>query len=235
MVDPVVLYLASRSPQRAKILTKAKVPFRVVETDCVEEDIRYPAAQLTALERATGKARHARLAGLDHAAHCVVLGADTVVALGRDVLGKPAGRDDAVAMLTRLAGTTHTVVTGHCCILVDGDGRPLKEARGLAITHVTMRSMRPAEIQAYVDSGESDDRAGAYAIQETGDRFVVDIQGSFDTVVGLSMSTVARLFREVTDANLPGYDPGTSPGSGGYRLPPFPWPGSGKHPIIGPS
>ena len=215
-----MLYLASQSPQRSQLLRKAGVPFAVVPSDCDEETISAPAAQVLALDRACGKAAGARLAPASGNEPRVVLGADTVVALGREVIGKPADRADARRILGRLQGTTHSVITGHCCRLVGGDGATLKEARGVAIARVTMRSMSSDEIAAYVDSGESDGRAGAYAIQETADRYVVDLEGSFDTVVGLSLSTVARLWREVADCPLPGWVPPIGPGSGAHRTVP---------------
>ena len=220
-----MLYLASQSPQRSQLLRKAGVPFTVVPTTCDEDTIQAPAAQLLALDRACGKATGAQLPGATRESPCVVLGADTVVALGREVLGKPSDRADARRILGLLQGTTHSVITGHCCQLIGADGGVQKEARGVAIARVTMRSMSADEIAAYVDSGESDNRAGAYAIQETADRYVVDLEGSFDTVVGLSLSTVARLWREVADCPLPGWVPLVGPGSGAHRA----LPGSGAH------
>jgi septum formation protein len=107
-------------------------------------------------------------------------------------------------MLTKLQGTTHTVYTGHCCLRMDGTG---SEAARIAMTRVTMKPMSREDIAAYVASGESDGRAGAYAIQESGDRFVSELQGSWDTVVGLTVSMVARLYRECTDVWPDGYQP----------------------------
>jgi septum formation protein len=79
------------------------------------------------------------------------------------------------------------------------------EASRIAMTRVTMRSMSPQDIEAYVASGESDGRAGAYAIQETGDRFVAELQGSWDTVVGLNVAMSARLYLECTESWPDGY------------------------------
>jgi septum formation protein len=106
-------------------------------------------------------------------------------------------------MLGHLQGTTHTVYTGHCCLRVDS-GQP-GEASRIAMTRVTMKPMSLAEIEAYVASGESDGRAGAYAIQETGDRFVSDLQGGWDTVVGLNVAMSARLYLECADQWPDGY------------------------------
>ncbi len=182
------------------LLARAGVDFVVVPTTADEEAICAPVPTALALERARAKALAAVLS--DTLADHVVLGADTVVALGRDLFGKPHDRADAVRILGRLSGSTHQVITGHHLVHRVG-GQITAEASGVSVAKVTMRTMSPTEIAAYVDSGESDHRAGAYAIQETGDRFVVDVQGNFETVVGLHVATVARLYRELTDRILP--------------------------------
>lgn len=190
-----VLYLASRSPQRALLLNRAGIVFTVVDSTCDEETVDFPDPLVLARERARAKAAGAVLSVSQRANKpAVVLGADTVVALGGQVFGKPANRADAVRILGLLQGTTHAVHTGHCCRRVD-DGPP-HEACGIAMTHVTMRAMSRQEIEDYVGSGESEGRAGAYAIQETGDRFVTELQGAWDTVVGLHVAMTARLYHE---------------------------------------
>ncbi len=213
-----MIFLASQSPQRTMLLNRAGVPHVVVPSRCDEDLITSPTAQILAIDRAAAKALGANLDGYDRAPPCVILGADTVVALGNEIIGKPRDRADAVAILGRIQGTTHTVITGHCCLLLDAAGAVIKEARGLAIAKVTMRHMTPEEIADYVASGESDGRAGAYAIQETADRYVVDLEGGFDTVVGLHIDTLARLYREIIDIPLPGYIPTKGPGSGKYPV-----------------
>jgi septum formation protein len=199
-----VLYLASRSPQRAMLLKRAGIAFIVVDSTCDEESVSFPAPQVLALERARAKAAAAVLtADQRGAVPAVVLGADTVVALGNRVFGKPKDRADAAQMLGQLQGTTHTVYTGHCCMRVDAG--QTGEAARIAMTRVTMKPMSSAEIEAYVASGESDGRAGAYAIQETGDRYVAELQGGWDTVVGLNVAMSARLYMECTEAWPDGY------------------------------
>jgi septum formation protein len=190
----------------------------VVPSHCDEESVTAEAAQILAIDRAVAKARGADLDKQDRSPPCVVVGADTVVALGKEIIGKPRDRADASAILGRLQGTTHSVITGHCCLLLDSFGTVLKEARGLALAKVTMRNMEPREIADYVASGESDGRAGAYAIQETADRYVADLEGGFDTVVGLHIDTLARLYRELIDTPLPGFIPNQGPGSGKYPV-----------------
>jgi septum formation protein len=205
-----VIYLASQSPQRLMLLQRARIPVTVVRSSCDEEAIRAPQPQLLALERARCKALGAVLEPAQRAVHpqgAVVIAADTVVSLGSEVFGKPADRAAARRILARLSGTTHAVTTGHCCAVVAADGSIATQAARLAVARVTMRPLTAAEIDAYVDSGESDGRAGAYAIQEHGDRFVAELEGSWDTVVGLSVALVARLYRECTDQQLPGHQP----------------------------
>jgi septum formation protein len=186
------------------LLKRANIPFTVVASACDEETISAPHPQVLALERARGKAQGAQLTDEQRRLpQSVILAADTVVALGMTVFGKPRDRADAVRILTSLQGTTHSVFTGHCCV------RPAngQVAANIAVAKVTMRHMTADEINAYVDLGESDGRAGAYAIQETGDRYVTDLQGNWDTVVGLNVAMVARLYRECTDAWPDGYQP----------------------------
>lgn len=122
-----------------------------------------------------------------------VLAADTVVAAADGgLLGKPSGAAEARAMLVRLAGTTHRVVTGVCLARERGS-RLRTEAD---TTWVTMRQLSAAEIESYASSGEPFGKAGGYAIQERGDRFVTSVRGSWTNVVGLPMEIVERVLRE---------------------------------------
>jgi septum formation protein len=186
------------------LLKRAGISFTVVASSCDEETITAPHPQVLALERAQAKAKGGLLSDEQRAnPNGVIVGADTVVALGTTVFGKPRDRSDAVQILSRLQGTTHSVFTGHCCLHPTNG----QLASNIAVAKITMRPMTLDEIKAYVDLGESDGRAGAYAIQETGDRYVTDIQGNWDTVVGLNVAMVARLFRECTDTWPAGYQP----------------------------
>lgn len=190
------------------LLQRAHVPFQVVGSRCDEEAIQHGNPQVLSLERARGKAQAAILSPAQlQEQPAVVIAADTVVALGNTVFGKPADRTDAQRILGRLQGTTHSVFTGHACVCFAPDGSVRNEAARIAVARITMKPMTAEEIAAYVASGESDGRAGAYAIQESGDRFVADLQGSWDTVVGLTVTMVARLYQECTEQPLPGYQP----------------------------
>lgn len=200
------MFLASRSPQRAMLLRRANIHFTVVETHCDEDAVQAPRPDLLALERARAKA-HGAILPPGAAGPLVALGADTVAALGNTAIGTPIDRADARRLLGLIQGTTHSVYTGHCCVLFAPDGAVLAEASRLAVAQVTMRRMSPEEIDVYVDSGESDGRAGAYAIQESADRFVVDLRGGWDTVVGLHVGITARLYHELTERWPEGYTP----------------------------
>lgn len=195
-----VLYLASRSPQRALLLARAGVAFQAVSSSADEDAIQAPLPQALAIDRARAKAL-----GATAPPGSIVLGADTVVALGRDVLGSPTTAVENQSMLERLSGTTHQVMTAHCLIRLDEAGKPTAEAVALTTARVTMRPLKPVEIADYVASGEGLGKAGGYAIQEKADRFVVDLQGAIDTVIGLHVPTVAKLWREVATGLLPGY------------------------------
>ena len=180
------LILASASPRRRHLLSEAGYRFTVVPAAVDEPSA--PAGWSAAEHAewvAVAKARHV-VAGLDTG---VVLGADTVVSLDGHIIGKPDDADHARAILAQLAGTRQAVVTGVCAWDVDA-GWYLASSD---CTWVTMRAMTPDEIDAYVSSGEALGKAGAYAIQETGDRFVESVEGSFTNVVGLPMELVARL------------------------------------------
>jgi septum formation protein len=130
------------------------------------------------------KARSVLELGLDGP----VLGADTVVAVAGEVLGKPSDEADARRMLETLSGTRHKVITGLAVLWRGGRRRIASE-----MTYVTMRDMMPEEIDAYIAGGEWVGKAGAYAIQETADRFVQRVEGSFSNVVGLPVELVRRL------------------------------------------
>ena len=119
-----------------------------------------------------------------------VLGADTVVAVNGRILGKPVDADDARNMLKELSHNRHVVITG-VALVGPGDARRIASD----VTYVTMRPMSQQEIEEYIASGEWDGKAGAYAIQETADRFITKLEGSVSNVVGLPMELLARLLK----------------------------------------
>ncbi|MGE0432109.1 MAG: nucleoside triphosphate pyrophosphatase [Planctomycetota bacterium] len=192
MPDPPPLILASTSPRRHALLAGLGVPFEVLDPAVAEPD---PApgvsgpdyAQQMALLKA--RAAAAQLAAANRPP-ALILASDTTVDCNGEILGKPADRDDAIRILTALSGTTHVVSSAWC--LIDAHGA---EAVGVDITRITFRPLERGEIEAYVDTGESFGKAGAYAVQEHGDRFVAHIDGEFSTVVGLPLPVVAELLQ----------------------------------------
>jgi septum formation protein len=187
------LILASTSERRRQLLADAGYTFELRDPGDAEEQITHaPSPASLAVEKARVKAQAVAQA-VNVETPAIVIGADTLVAAGPDVIGKPVDRADAKCILTRLSGTRHQVISGLCLWPVHGRaGKPLKPWTVDAVTWVTMRKMDAAEIDAYVDSGESDGKAGAYAIQEKGDRFVAKLEGSFANVVGFPI----ELFQE---------------------------------------
>ena len=177
-----MLILGSASPRRQALLREAGFRFRVVVPGVTEHNPERGDPAHVALFNASCKAM-----SIEGEA---VLAADTVVALGDRLLGKPADDDQAREFLRLLSGTTHSVVTG-VALRLQGE-----IAAECVETRVTMRTVEPDEIEAYVASGESRGKAGGYAIQETADRFVTSIDGPYDNVVGLPMDLVRRLIEE---------------------------------------
>ncbi len=182
------IILASASPRRAELLRQMGYRFDVVPPD-VDERVREradPAEEAVRLAIAKADEVAARVEP------AIIIAADTVVALGQQIIGKPRNRRHAREMLRRLSGTRHHVITGLCVL----DTRTGRRVAGRVSTAVTMTPMTEAQIGEYVRSGEADGKAGAYAIQETADRYVEKVEGSFTNVVGLP---IERL-REILDA-----------------------------------
>ena len=174
------LVLASASPQRRAILAQVGVPFRVAPAGV--DELMDGAPEAVAAENARRKA----LAG-DHD-DALVLGADTVVAVDGNVLGKPADAAQAVAYVARLAGRAHQVVGG---IALARGGAVVAEA--VEVTEVVFRALEPAEVEAYVALGEWDGRAGGYAIQGAGAALVRSVSGDYLNVVGLPLARLLDL------------------------------------------
>ena len=190
MTPRTPLILASASPRRRALMAEAGYDFEVLAPHVDES----PADGLPPADAAVEIARRKAEAVASAHPSSVILSADTiVVAPGGKILGKPAGPADARRMLSELSGSTHVVITGVFAIDASS-GRRLSKA---VSTTVFFGKMTPAEIDAYVDSGEALGKAGAYAIQETGDRFVRRIEGSLTNVVGLPMEAVAQMLSQL--------------------------------------
>ena len=184
------LILASGSPRRKSLLEGLGVRFRI-EPSTVEEahlDGESPEDQVRRL--AAAKADH-----ISQGFRGVwVLGADTIVVIDGDILGKPADEPEAQSMLTRLAGAIHFVFTGYALV---NSRFPEKRRVSHNMSEVYIRGLSPAEIAGYVKTGEPMDKAGAYAIQGVGSGIVESITGSYTNVVGLPLCEVARDLKEL--------------------------------------
>jgi septum formation protein len=180
------LLLASASPRRARLLTEAEIPF-AVQASWVDERVAPGTAPIeAAVELAVRKARAAQAPP-----GAWVLGADTLLDFDGEILGKPADADDARRILARLSGREHWVLTG-VALRTPEHG----VLTGLEQTRVTFRSLSAQEIADYVATGEPLDKAGAYGIQGGAARFVAEVRGPMDNVVGLPVALVRRLLAE---------------------------------------
>ncbi len=191
------IYLASQSPRRAQLLAQIGVRHEPLLAD-VDEDAEaleteiageLPAAYVERVTRAKLQAARLRLAARGLAA-APILCADTTVALGGRILGKPHDAADACAILRRLAGRTHQVLTA---VAVAGDGR---EWLALSRSRVRFAPLAAAEIERYVEGGEPFGKAGAYAIQGAAAAWIERIDGSCSGIMGLPLHETARLLRQ---------------------------------------
>lgn len=180
------LYLASRSPRRQELLRQMNLRFEVLPVEVSERRTpgQSPAEYARAVSLAKAQAA-ARLASLP----LPVLGADTDVVLDGEILGKPAGREAALAMLAKLSGRSHEVFSAVA--VVSGQ----RAETVLSVTRVTFGRISPALAAAYWDSFEPADKAGAYAIQGLGARFVKHIEGSYSGVMGLPLYETCELLQ----------------------------------------
>ena len=206
-----LLVLASASPRRQVLLAELGVPFEVRPADVDETPRPGEAADDLVRRLAVDKAQAGMAVSPED--DVVVLAADTLVAVAGEVLGKPVDEADAARMLRLLSGSRHQVLTG-VAVARRGPGAvdltaASAEAGGadgavvlgpaasleveVAVTHVQMGEWSDEQIAAYVASGEPMDKAGSYAIQEVGDRFVESIEGGFDNVVGLPVAVARRM------------------------------------------
>ncbi len=199
------LILASASPRRRELLRAAGIRFRVIPSRAAESE-PFPGEdpRRYALRAARDKGHEVSV----RFPAAWVLSADTIVTFDGKILGKPTDRRQAFRMLSLLAGREHRVHTAVC--LIRGDRNYRAESTGT--TRVRFRPLAPDEIEGYLRTGESDDKAGAYAAQGAGASLIDRISGSFSNVVGLPM---ARTLAMLQAANLLAVDPD---GPGWYRF-----------------
>ena len=202
-----MLILASASPRRRELLTQAGFEFQIHPAPIPEEPQpnEDPIAYVTRLARQTAEAVYNEILGTETDAGApglasetwestplgqrslIVLGADTTVTLDNHILGKPENAEDAARMLRLLSGHTHRVITGIALVSAT------KVQVAAEVTAVQFLTLSEQEIASYVDTGEPNDKAGAYAIQGQAARWIPRIEGCYFNVVGLSIALVSTL------------------------------------------
>lgn len=185
------IILASQSPRRRELLAQAGIPFRVV-TSSVEERITKTEADEVVKELSFQKAENV---AAEQPEGVWVLGADTVVVLEGQILGKPKNTENAREMLRRLSGKTHSVFTGVTLYKKEGGG--VQSVTFAEETRVTFYPMTEEEIIAYVASGDPMDKAGAYGIQGAAAVYIRGIEGDYNNVVGLPVAAVYQRMKEL--------------------------------------
>lgn len=185
MEKPLNLILASGSPRRKELLSGAGLKFSIIVSHA-DEDIPVKSAP-AAHARHLAEIKAGAVAGLYPESY--VIGADTIVVVDGDILGKPSSEREAEKMLARLSGRAHIVHTGWC-ILCRAKGFRFS---GVEETLVQFKNLSPDEISWYVKTGEPMDKAGAYAIQDKGAALVKSVVGSYTNVVGLPLCEVVEV------------------------------------------
>lgn len=185
-----MLYLASKSPRRRELLGRLGLPFDVLDLDIPEHRLPGEAAEDYVRRVAREKAGAGLLTVVGNPA-AVVLGADTEVVLDDEVFGKPRDGADAAAMLRRLSGRRHRVMSAVSLV------SPAREVQALSVSEVSFAELSDAEIAAYVATGEPAGKAGGYAIQGGAELFITCLSGSYSGVMGLPLHETACLLREM--------------------------------------
>ena len=189
MTSKPAIYLASQSPRRRELLQQIGVSHAVLRVD-VDERLRVDESALDYVTRVALDKALAGRAMLAGGRIAPVLGADTSVVIAGEVLGKPADRAAGIAMLQRLSGTTHEVLSAVALAGASGAAVRVSSSR------VTFRTLTKRECTAYWETGEPADKAGGYAIQGLAAVFVARIEGSYSGVMGLPLFETAELLKE---------------------------------------
>lgn len=181
------IILASRSPRRKELLKKIVSDFQVVPSSFDESTIRIDDPKKFAMTAAEEKAKDVASKYPD----AVVIGADTIVVLDGKIFGKPKDIDDAKRTLKELSGKTHQVITG-LAVFNESSGKLVVDHE---LTNVIFNKLDDKEIGDYVKKGSVHDKAGSYAIQDIGDRFIAGVTGDRDNVIGLPITKLKEILR----------------------------------------
>lgn len=184
-----MLHLASRSPRRSELLARLGLDFGVLDLDLPEQ--RQPAEPAEVYVRRVAREKAgAGLLQVVAVPDALVLGADTEVVLDDDVFGKPCNAADAAAMLRRLSGRTHQVISAVSLVSA------AREAQAVSVSEVTFAELSDEDVSAYVATSEPMGKAGAYAIQGGAQTFIAHLSGSYSGVMGLPLYETAHLLRQ---------------------------------------
>jgi septum formation protein len=192
------LILASGSPRRQELIRLLGLPVEVVPSN-VDEDTP---ADWTPEQIVLGLSRRKALSVKEQIAgqalgSSIIVGSDTIVVLENEVMGKPAGTEDAIRMLRRLAGRTHEVYTGVTCVRIEDGNTMISDQPEVIVGHsvskVTFTQMSDDEIMAYIKTGEPFDKAGSYGVQGFGAVFIEKIEGDFYSIMGLPLNLLYQM------------------------------------------
>jgi len=192
------LILASGSPRRTDLLSRLEVAFAAVPAE-IEETARPGETPRALAERLAREKAEAVAARMGRTPRRVVLGCDTIVVIGEEVLGKPRDPEHALTLLRKLSGRSHLVLTGIAVVESD-TGRTRSR---VVESRVTLREADEAELRDYVATGESLDKAGAYALQGAGRRFIAGVEGSETNVIGLPLEETRAMLQDA-GVEIPG-------------------------------
>jgi septum formation protein len=191
-----MLILASASPRRQELLRNAGIPFEVQPTDIPE----VPQPREAPRAFAERMAREKALTVFRQRPDDFVLGADTIVVVDAEIMGKPRDAADAARMLRMLSGRTHQVTTGVCLVCpqprTEGKLEAIFEDVRSETTIVAVETLSDDDIRSYISTGEPMDKAGSYAIQGRASRWISHIEGDYFNVVGLPVALTYRMLRE---------------------------------------
>ena len=174
------IILASKSPRRKEILSRCGIGFSCMPME-IDESLEEGS---TLCEKIRLLSERKAEACLKENPEAVIIGSDTIVTVDEEILGKPRDREEARAMLRKLSGRTHRVITGVCIVSSD------RKYSDTSVSEVTFAPLCEQEIDDYVSSGECDDKAGAYAVQGLGGKFITRLNGDYYAVMGLPLHLV---------------------------------------------
>ena len=193
MVSDKKIILASQSPRRKELLEKCGISFEIMVTDAdenVNEKIA-PADFVSLISKRKAQQAVDRCI-LENGKNIIIIAADTVVALGNEIFGKPKDDHDAFVMLKKLQGKSHFVYTGLTVAFIDNENKVMFK-EDICDTEVKFKALIDYEILDYIATGEPADKAGAYAIQGIAAQFIENINGDYNNVVGLSTDRLLKM------------------------------------------